>query len=325
MDIRPLYFDRSICLTYIKYDAMFRINDLILLLVIFLSVLVAILVPRIGAPFQPFPLYLMMLLLFLSFLAIRLDAILHIVKGFPRSILFLSFLKTIALPIGIYFLCKVLYPSYAIAALLLSGISTGVVAPFISNVVKANSPLVLVMVVITSLIAPFTLPAIAKMLLSRSVDISMWSMVRMLCLVLLVPIGAVETLRRIWPRFIAMMMKRQFPLSLATIALVNLGVFSRYAAFFRQKPSTILEALVVAIVLAGIYLLFGIFAFPRGRVENQLSAAISMGNINNVLIIVFASQFFGPLEPTVAAMYIFPFFGLIIPLRIYRQWRQHKA
>ena len=301
---------------------MLRINDLILLLVIFLSVLGAILMPRLGAPFQSFPLYLMMLLLFLSFLSIKLDAVFHIAREFARSILFLSLLKTIALPIGIYFLCKVLYPSYAIAALLLSGISTGVVAPFISNVVKANSPLVLVIVVITSLIAPFTLPAIAKMLLSRSADISMWSMIRMLCLVLFVPIGAVEILRRIWPRIVATMMKRQFPVSLVTIALINLGVFSRYADFFRQKPTTILEALVVAIILAGIYLLVGILALPSGTIENQLSAAISMGNINNVLIIVFASQFFGPLEPTVAAMYIFPFFGLILPLRVYSHRRQ---
>jgi BASS family bile acid:Na+ symporter len=301
---------------------MFRINDLILLLVIFFSVLAAIMMPRIGALFQPFPLYLMMLLLFLSFLSINLDAVFHLARKFFRSILFLSFLKAIALPIGIYYLCKALYPSYAIAALLLSGISTGVVAPFISNVVKANSPLVLVMVVITSLIAPFTLPAIAKMLLSRSVDISLVSMIRMLCLVLFVPLAAVETLRRLWPPGVESIMKRQFPLSLITIALINLGVFSKYADFFHQKPSAILEAVVVAIVLAGIYLLVGITALPKAAVENQLAAAISMGNINNVLIIVFASQFFGPLEPTVAAMYIFPFFGLIIPLKLYTHWRQ---
>ena len=303
---------------------MFRLNDIILLLVILLSVLTAILLPRFGSFFQPFPLYLMMVLLFLSFLSIRLDAVFRIARDFAGSILFLSFLKAIALPIGTYFLFKVFYPSYAIAALLLSGISTGVLAPFISNFVKANSPLVLVMVVITSLITPFTLPAITKMLLSHSFDFSMLIMIRTLCLIVLVPMGAVEALRHIRPHFVATIMKRQFPVSLVTIALINLGVFSRYANFFRQKPSAILEAFVVAIVLAGIYLLVGILALPRGRVENQLAAVISLGNINNVLIIVFASQFFGPLEPTVAAMYIFPFFGLILPLRIYNHWRHRE-
>mgnify|MGYP007111973671 FL=1 len=32
-----------------------------------------------------------------------------------------------------------------------------------------------------------------------------------------------------------------------------------------------------------------------------------MGNMNNVLVIVFASAFFGPIEPLVPAMYIIPF------------------
>jgi BASS family bile acid:Na+ symporter len=121
------------------------------------------------------------------------------------------------------------------------------------------------------------------------------------------------------------MMKRQFPVSLVTIALINLGVFSRYAGFFHREPFTILEAVVVAMALAGIYFLVGILALPKGTLENKLAAAISLGNINNVLIIVFASQFFGPLEPTVAAMYIFPFFGLILPLRIYSHRRQRKG
>ena len=69
------------------------------------------------------------------------------------------------------------------------------------------------------------------------------------------------------------------------------------------------------------YLLIGFLCFYVAKLETQLSAAITLGNINNVLIIVFAAEFFGPLEPTVAAMYMFPFFGSIIPLKLYRRWR----
>ena len=49
-----------------------------------------------------------------------------------------------------------------------------------------------------------------------------------------------------------------------------------------------------------------------------------MGNMNNVLVIVFASAFFGPIEPLVSAMYIIPFFGLVMPLRYYAK-RSAKA
>ena len=300
---------------------MFRIQDLILLLVIFVSMLMGVLLPRIGSLFQPFVLYLMMFILFLSFLTIKMDTIFLTLKNAVVTIALLAAVKTIALPIGVYLLFKALCPSYALAALLLSGISTGVVAPFISNVVKANSPLVLVMVVITSLLAPFTLPAIIKILLARSVDISLLAMIRMLCLVVFVPIVAVETLRRIKPGVIGGVMEQQFPISLIIFFIINMGVFSKYADFFYQEPITILTALAVAVVLSGIYLLAGILFLLPGSLENQLAGAISFGNMNSVLIIVFASQFFGPLEATLAAMYHFPFFGLILPLKLYRSWR----
>lgn len=303
---------------------MFRLNDLILLLVIFFSILAGILLPRFGSLFQPYLLYFMMFFLFLSFLSIKIGNIWCTLKQSFWTILFLSFLKTIALPIGVYFLFRVIYPSYAIAALLLSGISTGVVAPFISNLVKANSSLVLVMVVITSLVVPFTLPATIDILLARSIELAVSAMIRMLSLVIFVPILAVETLRRLRPGLIKEIMKRQFPASLVTFSLINLGVFSRYAEFFYQKPSTILVAILVAVILSAIYLVVGVFSLSIGTLENQLAGAISLGNINNVLIIVFASEFFGPLEPTVAAMYMFPFFGLILPMRIYRQWRLNR-
>jgi len=282
--------------------------------------LMGVLLPRIGSLFQPFVLYLMMLLLFLSFLTIKMDTIYLTLKNSVGTIALLAVVKTIVLPIGVYFLFKAMCPSYALAALLLSGISTGVVAPFISNVVKANSPLVLVMVVITSLLAPFTLPAIIKILLARSVDISLFAMIRTLCLVVFVPIFAVETLRRIKPGVIGGIMRRQFPISLAIFFIINMGVFSQYADFFYQEPATILTALAVAVVLSGIYLLVGILFLLPGSLENQLAGVISLGNMNSVLIIVFASQFFGPLEATLAAMYHFPFFGLILPLKLYHSW-----
>jgi BASS family bile acid:Na+ symporter len=300
---------------------MFRIQDLILLLVIFVSILTGVLLPRIGSLFQPFVLYLMMLLLFLSFLTIKMDTIYLTLKNAVGTIALLAAVKTIVLPIGVYLLFKAICPSYALAALLLSGISTGVVAPFISNVVKANNHLVLVIVVITSLLAPFTLPAIIKILLARSVDISLFAMIRMLCLVVFVPIFAVETLRRVQPAAIGGIVKRQFPISLVIFFIINMGVFSQYADFFYQEPGTILTALAVAVFLSGIYLLVGILFLLPGSLENQLAGVISLGNMNSVLIIVFASQFFGPLEATLAAMYHFPFFGLIFPLKLYRSWR----
>jgi BASS family bile acid:Na+ symporter len=65
--------------------------------------------------------------------------------------------------------------------------------------------------------------------------------------------------------------------------------------------------------MAGILLTWGL------KREDRLAGAISFANMNNVLIVVFSSQFFGPLAPALAALYMLPFFTMIVPARIVGQ------
>jgi len=294
---------------------MFRLKDILLILVLFSSLLVGILFPEFGSPFRPYIIYFMMSILFLSLLPIELAAVRQTISHHYGIIAFLTLLKMLILPVIIYFLFLFFYPSYAMAALLMTGISTGVTAPFISSHVNADHSLVLVMVVITSLLVPFTLPLLVKTLAGRETALSLWSMIRMLGMAIFVPILALETLRRVSPSLIGKLMKAQFPLSLALFAVINFGVFSQYSVFFRQEPFMVLVAMLVAMALGALYLFAGLLTLRGRPIEKRLAAVITVGNINNVLIIVFASQFFGPLETTVATMYVVPFFGLILPLR----------
>ena len=298
---------------------MLRLNDVILLVVVFSSMLAGIMLPRFSSFFQHWPLYLMMFLLFFSFLPIKIGAIWDTLKKEGKTVLWLSFLKLIAVPVVVYFLFKVFYPRYALAALLLTGISTGVVAPFISSILNANSFLVLVMVVISSPLVPFTLPVLVKVLVGQSIEIPFLGMMRMLCMVILVPIIMVQVLRHFIPSLLESLMKIRFPVSLLVFAIINLGVFSKYSVFFYQNPGIILEATIVGIVLGCIYVVLGIISMYKAPVNDRIAASISFANMNNVLVIVFSSQFFGPLEPTLAAMYMIPFFVLILPLRIYQR------
>ena len=303
-----------------------RLKDFILLFVVFSSMLAGILFPGFGKYFQPYPQYFLMGLFFLSFLSIRPDAIRNLFTGSPAMLLSFSAFKILILPVVIYFIFTVVAPAYAASALLLSAISTGVTAPFISNLVRGNTALVMVMVMVTSPLVPFTVPVLVKLLLSRSVEISFMEMIQMLSLVIFVPIAVVEILRKTAPRLIAGFVKVNYPVSLLLFALINLGVFSKYADFFHQEPATIITATLVAMMLCAIYAVLGILFFMKRPIEDRIAGAVSVGNMNNVLVVVFSSHFFSPLEPTVAALYLLPYFILIIPMRIYGHWsRKHSA
>jgi len=296
---------------------MLRLNDLILLLVLFSSMALGIVFPQYTGIFRPYPLYLMMFLMFLSFIPIRPGDILSTLRDSPGKIAILAALKLLILPACIYALFRLIYPEYAAGALLLSGVSTGVVAPFISTLVGGNGALVLLLVVISSLLVPLTLPAVVKVLLFQDISLPLGAMVRNLAIVIFIPILCVEIFKRLSPRLLQLIETKKYPLSLVCFASINMGIFSGYSQFFRQRPQTILEATFVAVVLAFLLGGAGILVMRGRPAADQIASAISMANVNNVLIIVFASGFFGPLEPTLAAMYMIPFFGVILPMRLY--------
>ncbi len=303
----------------------FRVNDLMLLVVVLSSMAVGIIFPEFSSLFQTLPIYCLMVLFALSYLSIELDAVWRTLKDRGKTILTFTVVKSLILPVVVFYIFKIFAPTYALSALLLIGVSTGVVAPFISNLVKGNSPLVLVVVVITSALVPITLPALIHVVTARYAELSLIAMVRMLMLVIFVPILVVEGLRRLTPGLLKHLMKRQFPLSLLLFAIINLGIFCRYSALFKKDPSIIIMASAVAVALSVICCTVGILFFWKSSVENQLAGAVMLGNMNNVLVIVFSSEFFGPVEPIVAAMYIIPFFGLVMPLRYYSHWRTRAA
>lgn len=300
---------------------MFRPKDLVLLGVIFSSLFVGIMAPGFSSRFQPFPIYCMMSLLLLSFLSIRVSAIWDILRSQALVICLFLVLRMIVLPIGVALLFRLIWPEYSLSALLLTGISTGVVAPFLSNLVQANSPLVLVVVVLSSLLVPFTLPALVDLLFGQTMNITLASMIRLLLLVVFVPFALAETLRRFSRGSYLVLLQRQYGISLVLFAITNLGIFSAYSDFFRQQPMFILGAIGVTFVLGAIYLVAGLLLSWGRPVEDQLAAVICLGLMNNVLVLVFSSQFFSPIEPMVAAFYIIPFFGLLLPLRAYRKYK----
>ena len=300
---------------------MLRFRDLILLVVIYSSMLGGILVPKAGEAFQALPLYCMMSLLLLSFLSISITQILQTLRKSALLIAGFLLLRMILIPLGVALLFRFIWPAYSLSALLLTGISTGVVAPFISTLLLANTPLVLVVVVLSSLLVPFTLPPLVDLLFSQTMDISLLGMMRLLLLVIFVPVVAAEILKKASRPLVEALMGKQYYISLVLFTVTNLGIFSRYSEFFYQEPMTIVMATAAALILGGLYLVVGLVLGYGRPVEDQVAAVICLGIMNNVLVIVFSSEFFTPLEPTVAAMYMIPFFGLILPLRAYREWK----
>jgi BASS family bile acid:Na+ symporter len=141
-------------------------------------------------------------------------------------------------------------------------------------------------------------------------------MMKTLAMVVFLPALAVLIGRQLIPFFLKKLERVQFPLSLVIFASINLGVFSKYSSFLIENPMELTGTTLLAFLLSAIYHSVGFWVTRGMKREDRLAGAISFACMNNVLIIVFSSQFFGPLSPTLAAMYMLPFFAMIVPARI---------
>ena len=295
---------------------MIRPQDGLLLVVAFASILLGVAFPGICSFFSGMPKYAMMALLFLSFLSVRPSDLFLDLKSGLADIGLLLMLKLVVLPVIVYLAFILVLPRYAPAALLLSGISTGVVAPYVADMLEVKVSKVILVVVLGSLLVPFTLPVLVEILLGHQIAIPLSDMIQLLGLIVLIPFLTVEALRRARPRWVPVMLQVKQPVSLLLFAITNMGVFSTYADFFRNEMKTVGEACGVSFLLAALYFAAGLALSWRKPIKEKITTIIIFGIMNNVLVMVFSAEFFGPLEPTVAAAYSIPFFGFILPLRV---------
>jgi BASS family bile acid:Na+ symporter len=120
-----------------------------------------------GRLIEPYILVWLGALLFLNLLRLNSSDLVAVFKK-PKQIAVLSIIKIVALPAGMYPLAYVIYEPFALPVLLLSGISTGLGAPFVVNLIGGQLPLVMGMIIVTSVAVPFVCHLLSMHLLARS-------------------------------------------------------------------------------------------------------------------------------------------------------------
>lgn len=270
-------------------------------------------VPAAGLLVEPYLLVWLGMLLFLNL--IRLDAS-DLLATFtrPQQLAVLWAVKLIVLPLGMYALAYVVYEPFALSVLLLSGISTGLGAPFVVNLIGGRLPLVVGMIIATSLAVPFILPSIVYALVGPQFDISVLDMVVLLAAALFVPLAAGWLTKKQFPGMAKFVDEKSFPLSLVFIVLINFGMFAKFSNLFYEEQMFLLQTLAAAFICYSAYSFVGYLSAAGGRHERN-TGLISMSYVNNVLVAVFAFQFFGPHVAALAALYNIPYYAGIVAIK----------
>jgi bile acid:Na+ symporter, BASS family len=307
-------------------------KSLTLLLAVLISMISGIFFPNQTEILEPYLLVWLAGLLFLNL--IRLD-ITDLVSDFakPKRIIVLSILKLAIIPLSTYQVTQLFYPKESLSVLLLSGISTGLGAPFVVNLIGGKLQTVVAMITVTSLAVPVVLPLLVYSLFKTEFSIPFPNMVMILATGLLVPLALGWATKRYMPKIAKVIDRRSFPASLIAIALINLGLFGKFSNYFFKDPLFVVGTTALACALFAMYGLLGYIvdavflsnnkSTRSQRKRERLSAFISMSYVNNILVAVFAQQFFGSQVAALAVFYNIPYYiGILILARLVTNPRQ---
>jgi len=219
-----------------------------------------------------------------------------------------------------YFVTNQIYPKYALSVLLLSGISTGLGAPFVTNYVGGRLSIVVAMVIVTSLVVPFILPALVYILYNTEFSIPVFDMILLLVISLIVPLIGSGIIKKYLPTIATSINKSSLSISIILMALINLAIFSKFSDYFYLEFTFVTTTTVIAFALFGVFAITGYLIMNlnnRGTsMKYKISGLIAISYVNNILVTVFAQQFFGSQVAALAAFYNMPYYIGIIFLKI---------
>ena len=290
------------------------------MIVIPLSMLSGIIFSAIGQILSPYLLILLGGLLFLNLL--KLDTR-ELITTFtkPKMLLLLTILKLIILPLVMFSISYVIAPAMALPIVLLTGISTGLGSPFVVNFVGGRLPIIVGLIISTSIAVPFILPTLVYVLFRTTFSIPILDMMLLLTSALFVPLALGLTIKRYSPKLASVAEEHSLSASIVLMALINFAMFANYSTYFITNQILVLEITLISFLLYGAYGLLGylfvILASKKTATDERIAGFIAMTYINNILVVVFAQQFFGTDVAALSAFYNIPYY---IGILILKKW-----
>jgi bile acid:Na+ symporter, BASS family len=220
-------------------------------------------------------------------------------------------------PTVVYLVSSVVAPSLAVGLLLLAAMPIGMTAPLLVEVLGGKVGMALVLTVITSLLAPFSIPFVVGFFASTAVTVSAGGMFVSLAKVILVPFVLAQIIRHFWNKKIKFLYPKFKPTSIVLLGLLIAGVVARQSETILDGiGTTIGYQLVVLTVFIAVSLFIGYFLVFWESCEDRVTVSACFTFMNFTLAIYLAGEFF--VDPAIllaTVLVIFPWSLILFPYR----------
>ncbi len=286
--------------------------------VLLLSLALGLLLPRYAIHLADWTSIFLGIIFFLSALKIDLKEVLSYLQD-KKMVVMANLVMLILLPIVIYFATRLVFPDLAIAFMLLAAMPAGMTSPLLAEICGGKQSLALVITISTSLLAPFTIPLMVRLLAGTSVQVDTLGMFLSLIKVIFIPFLLANIVKYFWHHKIKATYYTFKPISTLLLCLLIMGIVAKQA-------DTILSGLNLTFLLevAALFLLYAVFHFAgyyaawwRNH-DDRVTITICLAYNNFTLAIYLAGKFFN--EPNIVVpvvLSVLPWSLLIIPFKYY--------
>jgi BASS family bile acid:Na+ symporter len=206
-----------------------------------------------------------------------------------------TLLRFAVFPLVLFYLAYLLVPEYAVGVLLLSLMPAGMAVASLCSMSKApNSvPIGLSLTIISSLLAPFFIPAVYSFL-GQTLEVDVLGLFITLSLVVFVPIILYLGIVRKFQTLHNQIKKYNQTSAVVILSVVLLIVMASQKEEFLGNLDLIVYGLIIMTVLFAVYYAFGIAFSLFVEKEQRVAYIFSSGAMNNSLAVGLAFAYFSP-------------------------------
>lgn len=256
----------------------------------------------------------LMIVLLLVFLKIDVLEVLDKIKNY-RLMIWLSFSFLILSPILLYGIFYIWDTQLAIAVLLLAAMPAGTSAPFLTDLMGGNTSLAMSITMLTSLLAPFTIPLLFHFLVGHEIALNYWSLFSDAAIMIFLPLLAAIIFKPLLPGLIKRVLPAFSSINIIMLFLIVVTSFSSQRSLLIAKPIDLLWDLIFLYFVSLLFHLFGFLISWKQDKKERVAIIVERAYMNNGLAIVLAATAFPPAILILMVVSEIPWSTTLFPLR----------
>ncbi|MBN1786321.1 MAG: bile acid:sodium symporter [Candidatus Methanofastidiosa archaeon] len=265
---------------------------------------------------NPFMIYVLMGIMYFTILNMDLDNIKDILVK-PLYLMALVFTILIITPALFYAISKVIYPELAAAALIIGALPAALASSSITGLLRGNVKVALITTVVTSLIAPFSIPLLIKVFIGVETAADVPDMLIMLSEVIFIPFVLAFVSKRRAPRFIERTRKYYTLVNIMLLFMTVFGPIGYNAGYIKENIDKTITISLYFMLLAVLLHLLGWYLSHGRPLDYKIASTVVVFYNNITLGIVFASNFFSPLITLAVVLYNVPWCIMMVPFQYF--------